>query len=100
MSWDVTGARGLAHYFSRARVPSGEGPLWFHIGIYAYTRDALARFVGLQPSPLEIREKLEQLRALESGMKIAVARVDGVPVSVDTPADLEKARAVIAQEKP
>jgi len=100
VSWDVTGARGLAHYFTRARVPSGEGPLWFHIGIYAYTRDALTRFVGLQPSPLELRERLEQLRALEAGMKIAVARVDSVPISVDTPADLEKARAAIAREKP
>ena len=93
--WDASGARGRALYFSRARVPHGEGPLFHHIGIYAYKRQALARFVGLSPSPLEKREKLEQLRALEAGMSIAVARVDEVPISVDTPADLEKARKII-----
>jgi len=93
--WDVTGERGRALYFSRARVPTGEGPLFHHVGIYAYTREALARFVTLQASPLEKREKLEQLRALEAGMSIAVARVASVPLSVDTPADLEKARTLL-----
>ncbi len=97
--WDVTGRRGRALYFSRARIPHGEGPLFHHVGIYAYRRDALSRFVALEPSPLERREKLEQLRALEAGMTIAVARVDSVPLSVDTPADLEKARAVIGRQE-
>ena len=83
-------ARAL--YFSRAAVPSGEGPLWHHIGIYAYRRAALARFVALPPSPLEQREKLEQLRALEAGMVISVARVDHAPFGVDTPEDLARAR--------
>lgn len=91
------GARvGRALYFTRAAAPSGEGPLWHHIGIYAYTRAALARFVALPPSPLEIRERLEQLRALEAGMTITAAIVGGVPLGVDTPADLEKARTLIA----
>ena len=91
-----TGDRGRALYFTRARAPSGEGALFHHIGIYAFTRDALARFVALPPSPLEQREKLEQLRALEAGMRIEVARVDSVPLSVDTPADLEKARRLLS----
>lgn len=95
--WDVTGRRGRALYFTRARVPWGEGALFHHIGIYAYRREALTRFVGLEPSPLERREKLEQLRALEAGMSIAIARVDSVPISVDTAADLEKARAVLGR---
>ena len=99
VSWDVTKARGKAHYFTRARAPWGEGPLYFHIGVYAYTRAALGRFVGLLPSPLEKREKLEQLRALEAGMTIGVARVDSVPLSVDTEADLQQARALFAKEK-
>lgn len=97
--WDTTGVRGRALYFTRARAPSGGGPLFHHVGIYAFTREALARFVKLAPSPLEQREKLEQLRALEAGMSIAVARVPAVPLSVDTPEDLEKARAYFAQEK-
>jgi 3-deoxy-manno-octulosonate cytidylyltransferase (CMP-KDO synthetase) len=96
VTWDVTGERGRALYFTRARAPANEGPLYHHIGIYAFQRDALSRFVKLPPSSLEKREKLEQLRALEANMSIAVARVDSVPLSVDTPADLEKARAVIA----
>ena len=96
LSWDVTGARGRALYFTRARAPSGEGPLFHHVGIYAFRREALSRFVKLTPSPLETREKLEQLRALEAGMTIAVARVDAAPLSVDTPEDLEKARAMLA----
>jgi 3-deoxy-manno-octulosonate cytidylyltransferase (CMP-KDO synthetase) len=84
-----------ALYFSRLPIPSGEGPLWHHIGLYAYRRAALARFVALPASPLENREKLEQLRALEAGMRIAVARVDHAPFGVDTPADLARARAVL-----
>jgi 3-deoxy-manno-octulosonate cytidylyltransferase (CMP-KDO synthetase) len=95
VAWDATGKRGHALYFSRARVPAGDGPLFHHVGIYAYTREALTRFVKLPPSPLEKREKLEQLRALEAGMSIAVARVDSVPLSVDTPEDLEKARKLL-----
>ena len=89
-------ADGRALYFTRAAAPHGEGPLWHHIGIYAYRRAALARFVALPPSPLELREKLEQLRALEAGMTIAVATVGGVPLGVDTPDDLMKARAHLA----
>jgi 3-deoxy-manno-octulosonate cytidylyltransferase (CMP-KDO synthetase) len=82
-----------ALYFTRATAPWGEGPLFHHIGLYAYRRDALARFVALPPSPLEQREKLEQLRALEAGMRIDIGLVDGVPFGVDTPADLARARA-------
>jgi 3-deoxy-manno-octulosonate cytidylyltransferase (CMP-KDO synthetase) len=85
-----------ALYFTRSPAPYGGGPLYHHIGIYAYRRKALARFVSLPPSPLEMREKLEQLRALEAGMRIDVKRVDVMPMSVDTPADLEKVRAAIA----
>lgn len=68
-----------ALYFTRATAPYGEGPLYHHIGIYAYRRQALERFVSLAPSPLETREKLEQLRALEAGMRIDIAIVDTVP---------------------
>lgn len=85
-----------ALYFTRASAPSGDGPLYHHIGIYAYRRASLERFVSLPPSPLEMREKLEQLRALEAGMRIDVAIVDTVPLGVDTPADLERARSLIA----
>ncbi|WP_341704888.1 3-deoxy-manno-octulosonate cytidylyltransferase [Ferrovibrio sp.] len=88
--------RGRALYFSRRPVPSGTGPLWHHIGIYAYRRAALERFVSLKPSPLEQREKLEQLRALENGMAIAAAVVDTLPLGVDTPADLDRIRRVMA----
>lgn len=88
---------GRALYFTRATAPYGAGPLYHHIGIYAYRRAALERFVALPPSPLETREKLEQLRALEAGMTIAVAIVGGVPLGVDTPHDLEKARALLAE---
>ena len=85
-----------ALYFSRNPVPWGEGPLYHHIGLYAYTRDALQRFVTLDPSPLEKRERLEQLRALENGMRIAAGLVDTVPFGVDTAADLERARDLLA----
>jgi 3-deoxy-manno-octulosonate cytidylyltransferase (CMP-KDO synthetase) len=85
-----------ALYFTRATAPSGDGPLYHHIGIYAYRRASLERFVSLPPSPLEKREKLEQLRALEAGMRIDVAIVDTVPLGVDTPGDLERARRLIA----
>lgn len=84
-----------ALYFSRSRIPHGEGALWHHIGLYAYRRAALARFVALPESPLEQREKLEQLRALEAGLRIGAARVSHAPFGVDTPADLEKARALL-----
>src|SRR5262249_54832603 len=92
VAWDAEGRRGRALYFTRVRPPANDGPLFHHVGIYAYTRAALAHFVSLPPSPLEQREKLEQLRALEAGMTIAVARVDTVPLSVDTPDDLARAR--------
>lgn len=85
-----------ALYFTRATAPHGDGPLLHHIGMYAYRREALARFVQLPPSPLETREKLEQLRALEAGMRIDVALVDSVPLGVDTPEDLETARRMLA----
>jgi len=81
-----------ALYFTRATAPWGDGPLYHHIGLYAWRRSALTRFVGLEPSPLEKRERLEQLRALETGMRIDIGLVDTVPVGVDTPADLEQAR--------
>ena len=84
-----------ALYFSRATAPWGDGPLYHHIGLYAYRRAALMRFVALEPSPLERREKLEQLRALEAGMRIDVALVRSVPLGVDTPEDLEAARAAL-----
>jgi len=72
---------------------SGEGPLYWHIGVYAYRREALAQFVDLPPSPLELREKLEQLRALEAGMRIDVSYIESAPMDVNTPEDLERARA-------
>lgn len=91
-----TPGRLRALYFTRATAPHGEGPLYHHIGIYAYRRPALERFVALAPSPLERREKLEQLRALEDGMRIDVAIVDTVPLGVDTPEHLERARRLLA----
>jgi 3-deoxy-manno-octulosonate cytidylyltransferase (CMP-KDO synthetase) len=87
---------GRALYFSRTRVPSGDGPLFHHIGIYAFRREALDRFVKLPRGDLEQQESLEQLRALEAGMRIDAERVDTVPLGVDTPADLERARALLA----
>ena len=91
---------GRALYFTRAAAPAGDGPLWHHIGLYAYRRAALERFVQLPPSGLETREKLEQLRALEAGMRIDVAFVDTVPLGVDTPADLERARRELGAPTP
>lgn len=90
------GARlARALYFSRATLPYGEGDLYHHIGIYAYRRATLERFVELPPSPLELREKLEQLRALEAGMSIGVAVVDTVPLGVDTQEHLDRARSLL-----
>lgn len=89
-------SRLRALYFTRATAPHGAGPLFHHIGLYAYRRKALETFVALKPSTLERRESLEQLRALEAGMRIDVEIVDTVPLGVDTPADLEKARAMLA----
>ncbi len=83
-------------YFTRATAPWGEGPLYHHIGLYAWRREALSRFVALPPSPLEIREKLEQLRALEAGMRIEAVVVDDIPLGVDTPHDLARARELLA----
>ncbi|THV24110.1 3-deoxy-manno-octulosonate cytidylyltransferase [Peteryoungia ipomoeae] len=85
-----------ALYFTRATAPHGAGPLYHHIGLYAYRRAALERFVSLPPSTLEKRESLEQLRALEAGMRIDVQVVRTVPLGVDTPADLEKARSLLS----
>jgi len=90
-------ARAL--WFTRLPAPGGDGPHWHHIGLYTYRRAALARFVSLPPSSLEKREKLEQLRALENGMRIDAARVDTIPFGVDTPEDLEKMRALFAKRK-
>lgn len=88
--------RMRALYFTRATAPTGDGPLYHHVGVYAYRRRALARFVTLAPSPLELREKLEQLRALEDGMRIDARIIGHVPRGVDTPEDLARARAALA----
>ena len=93
----VSAGRLRALYFTRATAPWGDGPRYHHIGLYAYRRAALQRFVSLPPSPLERQEKLEQLRALESGMRIDIGLVDTVPRGVDTPADLETARRILAK---
>jgi 3-deoxy-manno-octulosonate cytidylyltransferase (CMP-KDO synthetase) len=85
-----------ALYFTRATAPWGNGPLYHHIGLYAYRREALERYVALAPTPLELRERLEQLRALENGMRIDAAIVETVPLGVDTPADLARARELLA----
>jgi 3-deoxy-manno-octulosonate cytidylyltransferase (CMP-KDO synthetase) len=92
----VAPGRLRALYFTRATAPSGDGPLYHHVGVYAYRRRALDRFVGLPPSTLEQREKLEQLRALEAGMRIDARIIHHVPRGVDTPADLDRARAALA----
>ncbi len=86
---------GRALYFTRATAPSGPGPVYHHIGIYAYQRAALEVFAALQPSPLERRERLEQLRALEHGLSIGIVRVDTVPLGVDTPGQLGEARRIL-----
>ena len=96
VAWNADGRLGRALYFSRNCIPSGDGEIFHHIGIYAYTRAALKRFVRLPPSALEKRERLEQLRAMEAGMSIAVARVDEIPLTVDTETDLEKARRLLS----
>ncbi|HYC25928.1 MAG TPA: 3-deoxy-manno-octulosonate cytidylyltransferase [Roseiarcus sp.] len=93
---EIAPGRLRALYFTRSTAPWGEGPLLHHIGVYAYRREALARFVALPPSPLERREKLEQLRALEAGMRVDIALVDALPLGVDTPEDLERARRILA----
>ncbi len=95
----VFGAHGRALYFTRATAPAGPGPLFHHIGLYAWRRTALERFTTLPPSLLEQREKLEQLRALEAGMRVAVAVVDSVPLGVDTPADLARARELLTVKR-
>jgi 3-deoxy-manno-octulosonate cytidylyltransferase (CMP-KDO synthetase) len=89
-------SRLRAFYFTRAAAPYGDGPLYHHIGLYAFRRPALERFVKLPPSPLEQQEKLEQLRALEAGMRIDVAIVGTAPLGVDTPEDLGRARAMLS----
>ena len=93
----ITPKRLRALYFTRATAPWGDGPLYHHIGLYAYRRAALHRYVALPPSPLEERERLEQLRALEAGMRVDVAIVDTVPLGVDTPSDLARARQLLAK---
>jgi 3-deoxy-manno-octulosonate cytidylyltransferase (CMP-KDO synthetase) len=92
----ISPQRLRALYFTRATAPAGDGPLYHHIGLYAYRRAALKRFVALPPSPLELREKLEQLRALEAGMRIDVSIVGGVPLGVDTEEDLDRARELLS----
>jgi 3-deoxy-manno-octulosonate cytidylyltransferase (CMP-KDO synthetase) len=91
-----SGARiGRALYFSRARVPSGDGPFYHHFGLYAFRRSALARFPSLPEGVLEKRERLEQLRALEAGLNVWVALIDRVPLEVNTPEDLARARRLL-----
>lgn len=94
---ELAPGRLRALYFTRATAPAGDGPRYHHIGLYAYRRQALARFVALPPSALERREKLEQLRALEAGMRIDATIVGDVPLGVDTPEDLERARAILGR---
>lgn len=91
----ATAQTARALYFSRQPIPWGSGPLWHHVGVYAWRRTALARFVSLPESPLEKREKLEQLRALEAGMTIGCARIAEAPFGVDTPEDLDRARRIL-----
>lgn len=94
---EVSPGRFRCLYFTRATAPTGPGPLYHHIGLYAYRRSALDRFVALPPSALELREKLEQLRAIEAGMRIDAVKVDTVPLGVDTPEDLERARDMLKE---
>lgn len=93
---EIAPGRFRALYFTRATAPYGDGPLYHHIGLYGYRRPALERFVSMQPSQLERRERLEQLRAIEAGMRIDAVLVDDVPLGVDTPDDLERARLRVA----
>ncbi len=93
----ISASRLRALYFTRATAPWGDGPLYHHIGLYAYRRRTLERFVALPPSSLELREKLEQLRALEANMRIDAMIVDAVPLGVDTPEDLTRARNILSQ---
>lgn len=95
LDMETGAAQGRALYFSRQPVPWGDGPLYHHVGLYAYRRDALARYAAAPVSPLEKRESLEQLRALSLGMHIEVGIVDTVPLGVDTPEDLEQARRIL-----
>ncbi|MFC6489833.1 3-deoxy-manno-octulosonate cytidylyltransferase [Nitratireductor sp. GCM10026969] len=95
---ETAAVRLRALYFTRATAPWGGGPLYHHVGIYAYRRAALERFVALAPSTLERRERLEQLRALEAGMRIDAEIVRSVPLGVDTPADLERARKILSSQ--
>lgn len=95
----ISETRLKALYFTRATAPYGDGPLYHHIGLYTYRRAALEKFVSLGPSPLELRERLEQLRALEAGMRIDAEIVHSIPLGVDTPADLEKARAILTSRQ-
>lgn len=99
VSFPPGGVTGPALYFSRNLIPSGPGDHYHHIGIYAFRRAALRRFVTLKPTILEVRERLEQLRAIENGMRMAAALVDTIPLGVDTPADLERARRLLAPQK-
>lgn len=94
----ISETRLKALYFTRATAPYGDGPLYHHIGLYTYRRAALEKFVALGPSPLEMRERLEQLRALEAGMRIDAEIVHSIPLGVDTPADLERARAIFRRD--
>ena len=96
VSFQPGATTGPALYFSRNLIPSGPGDHYHHIGIYAFRRAALRRFVTLKPTILELRERLEQLRAIENGMRMAAALVDTIPLGVDTPADLERARRLLA----
>lgn len=99
MEFNEATKKGRCLYFSRAEIPAGNGPYFHHIGLYAYRRDALEIFVKSPQGVLEKRESLEQLRGLSLGMRVEAALVDGVPIGVDTPEDLEKVRAVIAARK-
>lgn len=99
VSFQPGAATGPALYFSRNLIPSGPGDHYHHIGIYAFRRAALRKFVTLMPTVLELRERLEQLRAIENGMRMAAALVDTIPLGVDTPADLERARRLLAPAK-
>lgn len=99
VSWPPSGQVGRALYFTRAAAPHGDGPIWRHVGLYVYRRAALERFVAAPPSPLERRESLEQLRALEIGLRIACGLTADFPKGVDSPPDLEAARAALASRQ-